>query len=152
MVKYLRDLLANRPDLRRLMAARTTTGMHRLETIKLALKEFEQTQGWKVVEKTAAQMEAVTTKNNLVTLRAEIKEVWINTERANRWDPDVFYDHVVHDLSAHALAGRGGVLGPNALPFVGHDFTAGITDGLTLLEQSITRGNVDWIVQTFGRR
>jgi len=151
MAQYLKELLATRPDLRRLMAARTTTGMHRLETIKLALKEFEQTQGWKVVEKTAAQMEAVTTKNNLVTLRAEIREVWINTERANRWDPDVFYDHVVHDLSAHALAGRGGLLGSDALPFVGQEFTSGVTDGLTLLERSITQGNVDWIVRTFGR-
>jgi hypothetical protein len=151
MTQYLKELLATRPDLRRLMAARTTTGMYRLETIKLALKEFEQSQGWKIVEKTAAEMEAVTTKNNLVTLRAEIREVWINTERANRWDPDVFYDHVVHDLSAQALAGRGGLLGEDALPFVGHEFTSGVTDGLTLLERSIRQGNVDWIVQIFGR-
>jgi hypothetical protein len=151
MTQYLKELLATRPDLRRLMAARTTTGMYRLETIKLALKEFEQSQGWKVVEKTAAEMEAVTTKNNLVTLRAEIREVWINTERANRWDPDVFYRHVVHDLSAQALAGRGGVLGADALPFVGHEFTSGVTDGLALLERSIGEGNVDWIVRSFGR-
>jgi hypothetical protein len=151
MTKYLKELLAMRPDLRRLMAVRTTKGMYRLETIKLALKEFEQTQGWKVVEKTAAEMEAVTTKNNLVTLRAQIREVWINTERANRWDPDVFYDHVVHDLSAHALAGRGGILMEDALPFVGQEFTAGVTDGLTLLERSIKEGNVDWIVRFFGR-
>jgi hypothetical protein len=152
ITQYFKELLANRPDLRRLMAVRTTKGMYRLETIKLALKEFGDTQGWKVVEKTAAEMEAVTTKNNLVTLRAQIKEVWINVERANRWDPDVFYDHVVHDLSAHALAGHGGTLTELDLPFVGHEFRAGVTDGLTLLELSIRHeGNVDWIVRIFGR-
>jgi hypothetical protein len=95
-------------------------------------------------------MEAVTTKNNLVTLRAQIKEVWINTEGANRWDPNVFYQHVVHDLSAHALAGRGGVLTAADLPFVGHEFAAGVTDGLTLLEYSIAKkGEFEWIIEQF---
>jgi hypothetical protein len=152
MTQYFKELLANRPDLRRLMAVRTTKGMYRLETINRALREFESTQGWRVVERTAAQMEAVTTRGNLVMMRADLRELWINVERANRWDPDVFYEHVVHDLSAHALAGRGGVLTELDLPFVGHEFTSGITDGLTLLERSIGReGNVDWIVKFFGQ-
>jgi hypothetical protein len=152
MTQYLKELLGTRPDLRRLMAARVMTGQGRMDAIKIALKEFGDTQqGWKVVEKTAAEMEAVTSKNNLVTLRAEIREVWINNERANRWDPDKFYEHVVHDLSAHALAGRGGTLTADHLPFVGAEFRAGITDGLTLLERSIKEGNVDWIVKFFGR-
>jgi hypothetical protein len=61
---------------------------------------------------------------------------------------------VVHDLSAHALAGRGsselGISLKEAdLPFVGN-FTNGATDGLSLLERSIKQGNVDWIVKFFG--
>jgi hypothetical protein len=157
ITQYFRELLANRPDLRRLMAARVMTGQGRMDAIKIALKEFGDTQpGWKVVEKTAAEMEAVTTPNNLVMIRAQTKELWINTERANRWDPDVFYDEVVHDLSAHALAGRGsselGISLKEAdLPFVGSEFVAKVTDGCTLLERSIKlHGNVDWIVKFFG--
>lgn len=153
MAQYLTQVLQRRPDLRRLIAARTMTGQGRMDAINIALREFEQTQRWAVVEKSAAEMEAVTTRNNLVTLRADVRQVWINRDRANRWDPEKFYEHVVHDLSAHALAGRGGVLNASDVPFLGVEFRSGLTDGLSILEQSIRHyGGTEWISRTFGPR
>jgi hypothetical protein len=142
MEAYLREVLANRPDLRRLMAARVMTGQGRMDAINIALQEFERTQGWTVVEKTAAEMEAVTTRGNIVTMRAQTRELWINIERANRWDPEQFYNHVVHDLSAHALAGRGGTLGAQELPFLGDAFTRH-ANGLFILEEAVKRGDLE---------
>jgi hypothetical protein len=151
MEQYLAQVLAARPDLRRLMAARVMTGQGRMDAIKIALDEFERTQGWKVVSKTAAEMEAVTTRGNIVHMRNDTKELWINNERANRWDPESFYEHTVHDLSAHALAGRGGSLGASDLPFIGAEFNR-VTNGLWILEQTISReGRTDWISKAYGR-
>jgi len=151
MEQHLDAVLRARPDLRRLMAARVMTGEGRMKAIKIALKEFEDTQHWKVVEKTAAEMEAVTTRDNIVTLRADRRELWINKDRAARWDPEDFYEHVVHDLGAHALAGRGGTLTAADIPFVGDEFRRGITDALALLERTIRReGVTGWISRTFG--
>jgi hypothetical protein len=151
MEQYLAQVLAARPDLRRLMAARVMTGQGRMDAIKIALDEFERTQGWKIVSKTAREMEAVTTKGNIVHMRNDTKELWINNERAARWDPERFYEHTVHDLAAHALAGRGGSLGARELPFIGAEFNQA-TNGLFILEQTIRReGRTDWISKAFAR-
>jgi hypothetical protein len=157
MEQHLDAVLAARPDLRRLMAARVMTGQGRMDAIKIALDEFERTQGWRVVEKTAAEMEAVTTRGNIVMLRPDRRELWINRDRAARWDAEEFYDQVVHDLGGHALVGRGssigGSLGPADLPFIGAEFRAGVTDALSLLERTIQReGGTGWISGTFGGR
>jgi hypothetical protein len=149
MEQYLASVLAARPDLRRLMAARVMTGQGRMDAIKGALKEFEQTQGWKVVEKSAREMEAVTTRGNIVHMRNETRELWINRDRAARWDPDEFYEQTVHDLSAHALAGRGGSLGPSDLPFIGREMSKA-SNGLWILEQSIKQGGTNWITNVYG--
>lgn len=145
MRAYLMEILAARPDLRRLMSARALSGTGRLDAIKAALREFETTTNWKVVEKTAAQMEAVTARDNIVTLRAQIREVWINKDRAARWDADEFYEHVVHDLSAHALVGRGGTFGAKDLVFVGEEFTS-INNALFVLENAIMQGNLERVL------
>lgn len=152
MERYLRDILANRPELRRLMAARVMTGEGRMQAIKIALQEWERTQGWKVVEKSAAEMRAVTTPTNLATLRPDTRQLWVNKDLADRWDPQMYYETISHELSAHALAGRGGTFTERDLPFVGAQFSRGITDALSILEQSIAHhGGVEWITRTFGR-
>jgi hypothetical protein len=146
MEQYLKQVLAARSDLRRLMAARGTKGPAREEAIKTALREFEDTQRWKVFWKTRAEMKAVTTESNLVHMRNDARELWVNSERA-----EGLYEHTVHDLAAHALAGKGGSLGPSDLPFVGVEFRKGITDGLSILERSImNEGGTDWITRFFG--
>jgi hypothetical protein len=149
MEAYLREVLARRPDLRRLMAARVMTGQGRMDAIQIALKEFERTQGWKVVEKPAAVMEAAgIERDNIVSMRAELRELWINNERAARFDPDDFYDHVVHDLSAHALVGRGGRLDATVLPFIGESFSRA-NHGLFILEQAIKQGDLEQVIAIF---
>jgi hypothetical protein len=147
MEAYLREVLANRPDLRRLMAARVMTGQGRVDAIKIALNEFEKTQGWKVVEKPAAEMQAAgIARDNLVAMRSQTKQLWINREAVG--PSDAFYEHVVHDLSAHALAGRGGSLTAAELPFIGESFGR-VNNGLFLLENAIKEGNLEEVIETF---
>ncbi len=149
MTEHLDAVLTARPDLRRLMAARVMTGAGRMDAIKIALKEFEDSQRWKVVEKTAAEMEAVTTRNNIVHMRAETRELWINSERAARWDPEEFYEQVVHDLGAHALVGHGGEIG-HLLAYISDRLRA-LTNSLRLLEHTIMHeGGTGWISRAFG--
>jgi hypothetical protein len=81
-------------------------------------------------------------------MRAQLRELWVNNERAARYDPDAFYEHVVHDLSAHALVGRGGTLGPDVLPFIGDYFTR-FNNGLAILEHAIKTGDLEQVVASF---
>jgi hypothetical protein len=148
MERHLTDVLARRPELRRLMAARVMTGQGRMDAIKIALQEWERTQGWKVVEKTAREMQAVTHPKNLMTLRAESRELWINKDRAARWDPNEFYDETVHELAAHALAGRGGSLTEAHIAFIGHEF--GVTNNAArILESTIKTGDLKQVLRLF---
>lgn len=149
MQAYLREVLANRPDLRRLMAARVMTGQGRMDAIRVALNEFERTQGWRVVERSAADMEAAgIARTNIVSLRSQTRELWINRDSAARFDADEFYTHVVHDLSAHALAGRGGTLGAAELPFIGAEFGQA-NNGLFILQSAVKEGNLEQVIATF---
>jgi hypothetical protein len=51
MEQLLAEVLANRPELRRLMAARVMTGEGRMQAIKIAWQEWERTQGWRLSKK-----------------------------------------------------------------------------------------------------
>jgi hypothetical protein len=148
MEAYLKEVLAARPDLRALISARMLTGQGRMDAIQIALKEFENAlPGWKVVEKSAAEMQAAgITRDNIVSIRAQLRQLWINNERAARYDPDKFYEQVVHDLSAHALCGRGGDLDGTVLPFIGDYFTR-YNNGLAILEHAIKTGNLADIIK-----
>jgi len=149
MERILTEVLAQRPELRRLMAAQVMTGEGRMQAIKIAWQEWERTQGWKVVQKTAKEMEAVTHPQNLMTLRAQTRELWINKDRAARWDPDVLYRETAHEFSAHALTGRGGSFTGSDLAFIGHEFSR-TNNALFILENAITLpGGLQRVLQTY---
>jgi hypothetical protein len=149
MEALLTRTMAQRPELRRLMAARLMTGQGRLDAIRVAWREWERTQGWKVVEKTGAQMAAVTDARNFMTLRTQARELWVNAESATFHDADELFTETAHEFAAHALAGRGGSFSGADIPFVGHEYSPG-NNALFLLENAITReGGLDRVLRDF---
>jgi hypothetical protein len=143
---YLAQILSSRPDLQRLMAARLMSGEGRINAIRAALREFTDTQHWTVAEKTTAQMEAMgLNPANLAQMRSATRELWIVVDREPLDSPE-FYDELVHDLSAHALAGRGGSLGPADLPFfVGLPYSR-VNNGLFALQNAIQTGDLARVI------
>jgi hypothetical protein len=145
---YLAQVLSSRPDLQRLMAARIMSGEGRIGAIRAALREFTDTQRWRVVEKTTAEMRAMgLDPANLAQMRSATRELWIVIDRAPL-DSQEFFRQLVHDLSAHALAGRGGRLGAADLPFVGAEFMEH-NNGLWILEHAIMEGDLGKVLAIF---
>jgi hypothetical protein len=144
MERHLTDVLARRPELRRLMGARAMTDRARIEAIKLALEEWERTQGWKVVRKAASEMPV----GNPMTLRAEVRELWINRNEVAHWRLDKFYEETVHEMAAHALKGSGGRFDETVVAFVGELFQQH-NNALFILEQAIKTGDLQHVLRLY---
>jgi hypothetical protein len=101
MEERLVELLAEHPELKRLLEARRLTGDALKKEVETALEEWAKTSGWKVVEKPNNVVQELTGRGNLATLQYAKKELWI--EKQVYQNAERFHRQVAHELAAHAL-------------------------------------------------
>jgi hypothetical protein len=144
MIAHLTDIVRQRPELRRLMAASVLTEQRLTSATLEAVDEWARTRSRRVVWKTEAEMVKVTNDaKNLMTLQGN--ELWINEEAKALKEAKVFYQEVVHELASDSLGYRGSNWAkfflemPNGTKY---------TDQ-TLLENAVLRGNIEQVVRFF---
>jgi hypothetical protein len=176
MEQHLLEVLAQRPELARLMRASRSNGEALQREVLAALQEWQYLYGQNVkwVENGVVQ-ELTRTPQNFLTLRGN--ELWIEKQVADVtrrevqiWLPSrtpgsarelvtreieqtkqwLFFEETTHELAAHALVGHGGKLDATHLAYIaGRDFK--MTNAMKLLEHSIQAGSVARALQAFLR-
>lgn len=144
MIAHLTEIVRQRPELRRLMAARVLTEQRLTSATLEALGDWARAYGRRIEWKTQAEIVKVTKDaENLMTLQGN--ELWINAEARSLKEAQEFYKEAVHELISDSLGYRGrGVAtrvieSPNGTVF---------TDQ-TLLENAVLRGDIEGVVRFF---
>jgi hypothetical protein len=128
------------------------SGGPRVTAIRAAWREWEQTQGWKVIIRTEAEMAAAgVNAGNAMTLRTATRELWVNralVDNAAADNATRLLRETAHEFAAHALAGRGGEFHEGDFPFI--NSWTNITTALHILENAITHeGGLERILNSF---
>jgi hypothetical protein len=143
MEKYLQSVLAKRPDLKSLMAARALKGEPLQKEILRVLHEWEKAQRWtvKFVKPGAAQA-ASGRAGNLLWLNKGERVLWIEDQVLK--NPEQLLKEVRHELVAHALGGGHGTRIAYIEMANGQVWSAQV-----ILENAVERGDLKGVVKFF---
>jgi len=173
METYLQDVVANRPELAKLMRAAASDGAELTKQTLQALEDWQYLHGRNVrwVENGVVQRLEGSAPGNYLSLRPN-GELWIERQVSNgtrdlqnhfksvggRWDSvtatleegttgaKFFHRQVTHELVADALVGKGGKFTGQDLAFVGQSFRR-TNNALFLLENAIQMGSLRPVLQ-----
>jgi hypothetical protein len=143
METYLLDVLAKRPDLRRLMAAKQLTGERLQQEVKAILHEWQFAQNWtvKYVEKGMASA-ASGRAGNPLWLNMKDKTLMIEKQIAR--DPQAFLSNVRHELAGHAVGGGHGAKTAFIQMANGQTWTAHV-----ILKNAVEKGDLKAVIRAF---
>ena len=143
MEQHLTAVVANRPELKRLMAAKVLTGERLRAEVDAILKEWRiaNNRAVKLVDEGVVQ-QASGRPGNLVWLRGQ-NEIWIEKQVIR--NPQTYLDEIRHELVADALGGGHGT----AAAYI--EMTNGtIWNAQVILEDAVARtGDVKRSIQNF---
>lgn len=101
MEEHLLELMAENPELKRLLEAKKLSGKALDSEVRSILDQWSKANGWKVVEKPNNVVQEFTSRGNLATLQYAKKELWI--EKQVYQNAERFHPQVGHELAAFAL-------------------------------------------------
>jgi hypothetical protein len=147
MERYLIGVMQRRPELGKLYAIRirNLSGEALQKEVLAVLRTWEQgySRSVQIVEQGVVQK--MTRPGNLMSLQGDKLMI----ERQVLADSKTFFDEVVHELSADALAVRGQGIGASQLAFIGEEFTV-MNNAFFILENSIkTVGGLKVVLNGF---